>query len=110
VPGHRVCVRLLSIGKTATQAKPAPFPGAGFLHLRGSEVMADPTGLAERSVAPSECGHYVVLSAPGVESVRLGPYPNPAIAREKMGAIRALVTAWMNTTDGSEGAARPKGG
>ena len=59
--------------------------------------MTDPEQLAERlvTIPPASAGadHVVLLSAPGAEPVVLGPYQNPAVAKEKLAAVRQFVAA-----------------
>lgn len=59
-------------------------------------------GLSEAAVRLSADGQRLMLTAAGAASVTLGPYPNPAVARERLAAVRQFVTALLqvSTPDG----------
>ncbi len=59
--------------------------------------MPTPEDLSERFVilpsAEPGGSHHVELVAPGAAAVVLGPFPNPALAREKAEAVRLFLAA-----------------
>lgn len=63
-----------------------------------SERTLTAEGLSEAAVRLSADGRQLVLTAAGASSVTLGPYLNPAVARERLAAVRHFVTALLQVS------------
>jgi hypothetical protein len=59
---------------------------------------ASPESLAERTVGVAGGCHYVRLAVPGADPVYFGPYPNPAVARERADHVRRFVAALLRAS------------
>lgn len=87
-------------GPPAAERSPAPTP-----RCREDSVTRPAAGgvwtadaQAERAVTRAAGGRTLVLAAPGVPPVTLGPYPNPAVLRTLLAAVRRFVAAMIRSS------------